>query len=127
MRPWPDGGEDLLTLMSESTASQTRVRDGGTLVVVASRPHAVLTGEPCYRNAVVQAAALLHAIIVWQPLDLWNSGLAWAAARALLERCDLPLAMPPKDRMELMDDITTGQVTSVHEIAARLTPYVRIR
>ena len=127
MKSWPDGGEDLLTLMSESTASHTRVRDSGTLVAAACRPHAVLTGQPCYRNAVVQAAALLHAIIVWQPLDLWNSGLAWAAARALLERCDLPLAMPPKDRMELTDDIATGHVIDVPEITARLAPYLRIR
>ena len=127
MRPWPNGGEDLLTLLGESTASCTRVRDGGTLVAAASRPHAVLAGELCYRNAVVQAASLLHAIIVWEPLDLWNSGLAWTAARVFLERCDLPLAMPPKDRMELTDDIATGQVTDVREIAARLTPYLRIR
>jgi hypothetical protein len=35
--------------------------------------------------------------------------------------------MPPKDRMELTEDIITGQVTDVHEIAARLTPYLRIR
>ena len=127
MTPWPNGGEDLLTLMSESTASHTRVRDGGTLVAAASRPHAVLTGEPCYRNAVVQAASLLHAIIVWEPLDLWNGGLAWTAARAFLERCDLPLAMPPEDRMKLTDDIATGQVTEVREIALRLTPYLRTR
>jgi death-on-curing protein len=127
MRPWPNGGEDLLTLLSESTASQTRVRDGGTLVAAAYRPYAVLAGDPCYRNAVTQAASLLHAIIVWQPLDLWNSGLAWAAARILLERCDLPLAMPPKDRMELTDDISCGQVTEIHEIAGRLTPYLRTR
>jgi death-on-curing protein len=125
MGPWPNGGEDLLTLLSESTASCTRVRDGGTLVAAATRPHAALAGEPCYRNAVLQAASLLHAIIVWKPLELWNSGLAWTSVRAFLERCDLPLAMPPKDRLELTDDIIAGRVTDVRDIAKRLTPYLR--
>jgi hypothetical protein len=93
-------------------------------VAAACRPHAVLTGEPCYRNAILQAASLLHAIMVWQPLDLWTGSLAWAAAEVLLKRCDLPLLMPPKDRMELTEDITSGSVSDVREIASRLTPYL---
>lgn len=127
MRHWPNGGEDLLTLLGESTASGTAVRDGGILVSAAFRPHALLTGEACYRNPVAQAASILHAIMVWQPLELWNSGLAWAAARTLLERYDLPLAMPPKDRMELTEDIISGSVADVREIAVRLSPYLTVR
>jgi hypothetical protein len=124
MHPWPDGGEDLLPLLSFSTASHTRVRDGGTLVAAAHRPHAVLVKEPCYSTAALQAASLLHAIMVWQPLDLWNNSLAWAAAEVLLTRSGLPLAMPPKDRMELTVDITSGSVCDVPEIASRLEPFL---
>src|SRR4051812_34178960 len=104
-RLWPDG-EDLLALMSVSTGAYTRVRDAGTLVAAACRPHAVLTGHRAYSDPIGQAASLLHAIIVWQPLEIWNSGLAWASARMLLERNNLALAMPAKERMELTDDIT---------------------
>ena len=126
MRPWPDG-EDLLILMAESTGPGSRVADGGILVAAAARPHAFLTDDPVYRTVLGKAAALLHAIMVWEPLDFWNSGLAWAAVRTFLERHDLPLAMPPKARMELTADITAGSVEEVDEIAARLAPYLRTR
>jgi death-on-curing protein len=126
MRAWPDG-EDLLALMSVSTGPRTRVRDAGTLVAAAYRPRTVLTGCTCYPNALLQAAALLHAIMVWQPLELWNSGLAWAATRAYLERSAFVLEMLPKQRMELTFDITSGSVTEVNEIASRLAPHLKLR
>jgi len=84
----------------------------------------MLTGQPTYPTTPRRAAALLYGIMVWKPLDLWNSGLAWAATRTLLERHGLPLSMPAKARMELTDDITSGWVCEVDEIASRLAPFL---
>lgn len=125
-RAWPDG-EDLLTLIGQSTGPHTRVRDGSILVAAAHRPHAALLEALCHKKPLDQAASLLHAIMVWEPLEMWNSGLAWAATRVFLERYDRPLDMPAKDRMELTDDIVTGRVTEVRQIAERLEPYLRTR
>jgi death on curing protein len=126
MSEWPDG-EALLSLLSISTGPHTRVRDCGTLVAAAHRPHAILTSGPCYPDPVDQAAALLHAILMWEPLDFWNSGLAWAALRTFFIKEDIPFGMPAKDRMELNYDITSGDLTSVRDIAARLRPYMLSR
>lgn len=123
---WPDA-EDLLTLLGESTGPQARVRDAGILVAVAARPHASLLGVAAYPTVLDKAAAILHGVMVWRPLDLWNSGLAWSSARVLFERHGLPLAMPAKERMALTDDILRGTLDSVDEIALRLAPYLSMR
>jgi death-on-curing protein len=123
---WPDA-EDLLTLLAESTGPEARIRDAGILVAVAARPHARLLGRAAYPTVLDKAAALLHGISVWRPLDLWNSGLAWMAVRLLFERHGLPLAMPAKDRMALTDDITAGTIDTVDEIALRLAPFLQLR
>jgi death on curing protein len=126
MTPWPRG-EDLLTLLGESTGPHSRVAGGGILVAAAVRPNAVLNDGSTYSTVLAKAAALMHAIMVWEPLDYWNSGLAWAATRAFLERHGLPLTMPAKDRMELTADITARSVQEVDEIASRLAPYLTTR
>lgn len=123
-RPWPRG-EDLLTLMAEATGPGSRVADGGILVAAAVRPNATLNDGQIYPDVLTKGAALLHAIMVWEPLDYWNSGLAWAATRIFFERHDLPLAMPPKERMELTADIIDGPALKVDEIASRLEPFLR--
>lgn len=125
-QPWPDA-EDLLVLLASSTGPQTTVRDGGILYAVASRPHAALLDGRVYPTALDRAAALLHGITVWRPLDVWNAGLAWAAARVMLQRAGLGLAMPAKDRMALTDALVSGELDSVEEIALRLSPYLEMR
>jgi hypothetical protein len=122
---WPDA-EDLLVLLGGSTGPHTTVRDGGILFAAAARPHAALLNGRIYPTPLDQAAALLHGVIVWRPLDLWNAGLAWTAADALLDRAGLWLAMPAKERMALTDELTSGAVDSVDEIALRLAPYLEM-
>jgi death on curing protein len=124
-QPWPDA-EDLLTLLAEWTGPQARVRDGGILVACAARPHARLLGQRAYPTALDQAAALLHGITVWRPLDLWNAGLAWATIRLLLDRAGLRLAMPAKEQMALTEELASGAIDSVAEIALRLSPYLEM-
>jgi hypothetical protein len=85
-----------------------------------------MVGGRAYATSVDQAAALLHGIAVWRPLEMWNAGLAWAAARSLLVRADIQLAMPAAERMKLTDELTTGAVDSVEEIVIRLAPYMRV-
>nr|MDT0663118.1 hypothetical protein [Micromonospora sp. DSM 115978] len=123
MRAWPDA-EDLLILLAGSTGPQTTVRDGGILFAVAARPHATLLDKRIYPTALDEAAALLHSIAVWRPLDVWNAGLAWTAADVRLKRSRILLAMPPKERMELTDALVTGEVDSVDEVALRLSAYL---
>ena len=96
------------------------------LFAVAARPHAsLLDGQIC-PTALDQAAALLHGIAVWRPLELWNAGLAWTVADVRLERAGLVLAMPAKERMALTDELTTGALDRVDEIALRLSPYLEM-
>ena len=122
---WPDA-EDLLLLLAGSTGPQTKVRDGGILHAAAARPHAALLSGRIYPTSLDRAAALLHGIILWRPLDLWNAGLAWTAADILLERAGLLLAMPAKDRMALTDALLSGELDAVEEIALRLSPYLEM-
>ena len=120
---WPDA-EDLLYIKSEHTGPNGRVRDAGILVAAAGRPWAFLMDRFIYRTMVDRASALLHGITCWRPLDVWNSGLAWGAARSLLEREGLRLVMPARERMQLVADLEDGQVDSVAEVSNRLAPYV---
>ncbi|WP_052744735.1 hypothetical protein [Micromonospora sp. HK10] len=124
-RSWPDA-EDLLLLLAGSTSSRTIVRDGGILFASAARPHAHLLQGRVYPTPLDQAAALLHAILVWRPLDMWNASLAWTAADVRLERSGFVLSMPAKERMALTDALTSGEVDSVEELALRLSPYLEM-
>lgn len=123
--PWPDA-EDLLVLLGASTGPQARVRDGGILYAAAARPHAILVDGRVYPTALEQAAALLHSITAWRPLDMWNESLAWHAADVRLERAGLVLAMPSKERMQLADDLNQRAVDAVEEIVQRLAPYLEM-
>lgn len=124
--PWPDA-EDLLVLLAEHTGPQSRVRDAGILVAAAARPHARLVGRQVYPTVLDRAAALLHGLMMWRPLDVWNAGLAWAAMMIFLQRSGFRLNMPAKDRMALTEALTTGEVDSTEELVLRLSPYLEMR
>ena len=121
---WVDA-EDLLAMLGEHVGSFPRVRDGGILYAAAARPQAMLVGVTIYPTALLQSAALLHAMIRWRPLDLWNASPGWAAADSHLDARALDLAMPAKDRMELTEQIAGGEVDSVDKLTLRLAPYQR--
>lgn len=70
-------------------------------------------GRPAYPTALDQAAALLHGIVVWRPLEAWNAGLGWAATEVFLLRAGFGLAMPAKERMSWTDALVTGEIDSV--------------
>ena len=123
---WPDA-VNLLTLLAQATGPGSHVRDAGILVATASRPHAVLLDHPVYPRPLEQAAALLHGIMVWRPLELWNTGLAWAAALGLLTRSGFDLAISGWEQMTLTDEIAGGELDSVDAIATRLGPFLRLR
>ena len=119
--------EDLLLLLSESTGPQTRVRDGGLLYAAAERPEAVILGTRFYIPISWRAAALLHSIIRWKPLDLSNAGLGWRAVAALIGIHGRRLVMPARDRMSMTDDINAGRLDDVEETASRLDPFLQTR
>jgi death on curing protein len=122
-QPWPEP-EELLTMLAEYTGPQSRVRDAGILVAAAARPHARMLNRSVYPTALDKAAALLHGLMMWRPLDAWNAGLAWAAMRVFLLRNGLTFTMPAKERMGLTDALASGEVDSVKELTLRLSPYV---
>lgn len=123
-RLWLDA-EDLLAIAEEHLGAEARVRDGGILFAAAARPRADLNGVPVYPSAVEQAAALLHAIIAWQPLESWNAGLAWVAIRVHLRSRAMVLEMPAGDRLALTDQLMLRTGSSAAVIARRLAPHVR--
>jgi death-on-curing protein len=120
---WPDA-EHLLLLLGEHTGPQSRIRDAGILFSAAARPHAVMLGEPVYPTAIEKAAALLHGITCWRPLDFWNTGLAWGAAHAQLRRARLEFTMPAAEQMELTEELISGDLDDVNEVTSRLHPHV---
>jgi len=122
---WPDA-EDLRTLLAEWTGPESRVRDAGILVAAAARPHARLVGRAVYPTVLDKAAALLHGLMMWRPLDVWNAGLGWAAMRVFLNRAGFVLTMPAKERMTLTDALVSGEVDSVDELVLRLSPYLEM-
>ena len=93
----------------------------------AERPHAVHLGHACYPTLIDQAAALLHGVIAWRPLELWNAGLAWAAALGLFRLAGLSLDMPVADRMRLTDEVASGALDDVREIGSRLGSFLSVR
>ena len=84
-QPWPDA-VDLLHLLGQATGPGSNVRDAGILVAAAIRPNATLLSSATYPTLLEKSAALLHAVLVWRPLQLWNAGLGWAAALGMLTR-----------------------------------------
>jgi death on curing protein len=124
--PWPDATH-LLTLLAQATGPGSHVRDPGILVAVAARPHAELLDHTAYPTVLERSAALLHAIVVWRPLKMWNMGLGWAAALGLLIRNGFRLEISPWDQMAIADEIATGILDDVETIAGRLAPHLRLR
>jgi death-on-curing protein len=123
---WPDATH-LLMFLAQATGPGSRVRDAGILVAVADRPHAVLLDRVAYPTVLEQAAALLHGILIWRPLDLWNTGLGWAAAFGLLTRSGFDLEISAWEQMVMSDEITSGALDDIAEIAIRLAPFLRVR
>jgi death-on-curing protein len=119
--------EDLLLVIGESTGPQTRVRDGGILCAAATRPEAVLAGRRVYAAMSLRAAALLHSIVRWEPLDMWNASFGWRAVVAFVGVSGGQLMMTGKDRMVLTDDIVQGALDEVEDIAKRLAPFLVAR
>jgi death-on-curing protein len=122
-RLWLDA-DDLLAIANEYIGAEVRVRDPGILYAAAARPRAVLGGVSVYPSAVEQAAALLHGIIAWAPLQSWNDGLAWVAARIHLRSRAMVLRMPAEERLRLNDHIGARMAETAPEVARRLAPHV---
>jgi death-on-curing protein len=116
-----------LHLLAQATGPGSHVRDAGILVAVASRPHARILDSVVYPTLLEQSAALLHGIVVWRPLTLWNAGLAWTAAFAMLTRNGFDLAISAWEQMTITDEISSGALDDVPDIALRLAPFLRTR
>jgi death-on-curing protein len=119
--------EGLLLLIGESTGPQTRVRDAGILVASAVRPGARLAEKMVYRGLSWRLAALLHSILRWKPLDMWNASFGWRAVAVLARVNGCEFTAPAKERMIITDEISDGSLDDVGEIAARLDPYLLAR
>jgi death-on-curing protein len=116
--------EDLLLVLGESTGPQTRVRDPSILCSSAFRPNARIVGKPVFDDLPSHAAALLHSITRWEPLDMWNASFGWRAIRTLVKINGGELQMSAQDRMILTNEIVDGRIDDVAEIADRLVPFL---
>jgi death-on-curing protein len=119
--------EGLLILLGESTGPRTRIRDASILYASTQRPGAVIMESPVFSDLSSQAGALLHSIIRWEPLDMWNASFAWRAIRALVKANGCTLDMSPWERMTLTDDLMIGALDDVVVIGARLKPCLRLK
>jgi death-on-curing protein len=117
--------EDLLALIGQSSAPHTRVRDAGILYSAAARPESVLMSKRTYESTSERIAALLHAIMRWAPLDMWNPSFGWYAAELMARTDGAELTISALDRMILTSEILDGRVDDVTEIAKRLAPFLR--
>ena len=117
--------EHLLSLIGQSTARHTRVRDSSVLYAAAARPDSTILKIPTFETTAERAAAILHSVIRWEPLDMWNMSFGWSAARSLAGVNGSDLVMPPFDRMTLVDEILDNRVDAVAEIAERIAPFLR--
>lgn len=117
--------EELLAFIGQSTGPHTRVRDPSILCSVAARPDHLFMSERIFDSTAERTAALLHAIIRWEPLDMWNTSFCWYAAQFIARTDGADLDMSPLDRMTLTDEIVNRRVDDVPEIAKRLAPFLR--
>jgi death on curing protein len=124
--PWPDP-LDLLRLLAPATGPGGNVRDGSILVAAAIRPNAAILNTLVFPTLLEKSAALLHAVMMWRPLQLWNAGLAWAAALGMLMRNGFDLEITAWEQMAITDEIASGRLDEVAEIVERLQPYLRTR
>ena len=83
--------------------------------------------EVIFSELLETSAALLHGVLVWRPLQLWNAGLAWAAAFGLLIRNGLDLEISAWEQMVITEEITNGTLDDVPAITSRLVPYLTKR
>src|SRR5262249_37433663 len=91
--------EELLAFIGESTRPQTRVRDVSILYSAAARPESVIMTKRTFESLPERTAALLHAIIRWEPLDMWNASFGWHAARFIARIDGADLVVSDLDRM----------------------------
>ncbi|GAA0451090.1 hypothetical protein Ade02nite_75970 [Paractinoplanes deccanensis] len=119
--------EDLILLIGESTGPLTRVRDGTVLYSAAARPDATIMDRVLLKDPAERVAALLHAIVRWEPLDMWNAGFGWRAAAALASRDSLRLTVSPQDRMIIVQEIRDGRLNDPAAVAERLKPFMSAR
>ena len=75
-----------------------------------------------FPDLLERSAALLHGVLVWRPLQLWNTGLAWAAAFGLLTRNGFDLEISAWEQMVITEEITNGTLDDVAGITSRLVP-----
>lgn len=117
--------EDLPVVLGECTGPGTRVRDVSILYSAIARPESFAMNKRTFPTVPGRAAAILHAILRWEPLDMWNASLGWRAARLMADHNGSELAMSALDQMILTGEILGGHVDDVPEIAKRLAPFFR--
>jgi death-on-curing protein len=115
--------EDLLLVLGECTSPRTRVRDPSILYSATARPESVVLGNETFETVPERAAALLHAVVRWEPLDMWNASLGWRAARLVADRNGSELKMSALDQMELTNAILRRRLDDVPEIARLIAPF----
>jgi len=117
--------ERLLELIGESTGRHTRVRDASVLYAAAARPESTILKVPTFETTAERAAAILHSVIRWEPLDMWNMSFGWCAAEKLAKANGSDLVIPAFDRMALADEVLSRRVDTVAEISERIAPFLR--
>ena len=117
--------EDLLLVLGECTSRHTRVRDISILFSATARPESYAFNKQTFETVPERAAALLHSIVRWEPLDMWNASLGWRAARLMAKHNGSSLTMSPLDQMTLTSEIIDRRVDDVSEIAKQLEPFLR--
>ncbi|NMO54415.1 hypothetical protein HH310_24930 [Actinoplanes sp. TBRC 11911] len=118
--------EDLLLVLGECTSARTKVQDVSILYSATARPESIVLDQRTFVTVPERAAALLDAIIRWEPLDMWNASLGWRAAGLIAQRSGGTLKISALEQMILTSDILDRRVSGVPEIAKRLAPFLRM-
>lgn len=113
---------DILICLGREMGVQ-RLRDVGVLVSAVTRARASLWGEDVYPSLEAKGAALLQEILAGRPYNRYNRVLAWRALTVFLAMNGLRVELSGDEILRLVDDVVSGELVSVAQIADRLPTY----
>jgi death-on-curing protein len=103
------------------------VRDYGLLEAALARPQATAFGKDAYPHLDAKGAALLHSVARNHALIDGNKRLALAALIAFYGLNGRRLTLTNDEAYNLVINVATGQLDTVDDIAAILSPATRPR
>lgn len=118
---------ELLHVAERVLGGEPPIRDTGLLEAAVARPRATAFGADAYPDLDAKAAALLHSVARNHALVDGNKRLALAAVIAFYGLNGRRLTLTNDAAYDLVIRVASGELDSVGDIAAILTPATQSR